>query len=95
MNLEEDLANIKSAIKRNRQNEKRRLHNRVYRGSARTQVRNARVAINEGDQEKATVEVKEAIRKLDLAASKGIIHKNNAARRKSRLVKALQGLAAK
>ncbi len=95
MNLEEDLANIKSAIKRNRQNEKRRLHNRVYRGSARTQVRNARVAINEGDQEKATVEVKEAIRKLDLAASKGIIHKNNAARRKSRLAKALQGLAAK
>lgn len=89
------MANIKSAIKRNRQNEKRRLHNRVYRGSARTQVRNARVAINEGDQEKATVEVKEAIRKLDLAASKGIIHKNNAARRKSRLAKALQGLAAK
>ena len=87
------MANIKSAIKRNRQNEKRRLHNRVYRGSTRTQIRDARVAIAEGDQEKATVEVKAAIRKLDVAASKGIIHKNNAARRKSRLMKQLHNMS--
>jgi len=86
------LANIKSAIKRNRQNEKRRLQNRIYRGSARTQIKNARVAITAGDQEKAAVEVNEAIRKLDLAASKGILHKNNAARRKSRLMKRLNGM---
>lgn len=86
------MANIKSAIKRNRQNEKRRLHNRVYRGSARTQVKYAREAMAEGDQEKSAVEVKEAIRKLDLAASKGIIHKNNAARRKSRLMKQLNSM---
>jgi len=86
------LANIKSAIKRNRQNEKRRLQNRIYRGSARTQIKNARVAITTGDQEKAAVEVKEAIRKLDLAASKGILHKNNAARRKSRLMKRLNSM---
>jgi small subunit ribosomal protein S20 len=91
--LEEVLANIKSAIKRNRQNEKRRLQNRVYRGSARTQVRNAREAIVDGDQEKATAEVKAAIRKLDVAASKGIIHKNNAARRKSRLMKQLNSMS--
>ena len=87
------MANIKSAIKRNRQNEKRRLHNRVYRGSARTQVRKARAAIVEGDQEKATAEVKEAIHTLDVAASKGIIHKNNAARRKSRLMKQLNSMS--
>jgi len=91
--LEEVLANIKSAIKRNRQNEKRRLHNRIYRGSARTQIKNARLAIAEGDQEKATAEVKAAIRKLDVAASKGIIHKNNAARRKSRLMKQLKSMS--
>ncbi|MDK2981306.1 MAG: small subunit ribosomal protein [Chloroflexota bacterium] len=87
------MANIKSAIKRNRQNEKRRLHNRIYRGSARTQVRNARVALAEGDKEKATTEVKAAIRKLDVAAAKGIIHKNNAARRKSRLMKQLNSMS--
>jgi small subunit ribosomal protein S20 len=87
--LEEVLANIKSAIKRNRQNEKRRIQNRIYRGSARTQVKEARTALVEGDQEKAAAEVKEAICELDRTASKGIIHKNNAARRKSRLMKQL------
>jgi small subunit ribosomal protein S20 len=83
------LANIKSAIKRNRQNEKRRQLNRIFRGSTRTQVRDAKVAIVSGDIEKATAEVKEAIQKLDHAAAKGVIHKNNAARRKSRLMKHL------
>ena len=86
------MANIKSAIKRNRQNEKRRLHNRIFRGSARTQVKNAKLAIEEGDKERAVAEVKEAIRKLDRAASKGVIHKNNVARRKSRLMKQLASL---
>jgi len=90
--LEEVLANIKSAIKRNRQNEKRRLHNRLYRGSTRTQIKKARLAISSGDQENAVIEVNEAIRKLDRAASKGIIHKNNAARRKSRLMKHLAAI---
>ncbi len=86
------MANIKSAIKRNRQNEKRRLHNRLYRGSTRTQIKKARLAISSGDQENAVIEVNEAIRKLDRAASKGIIHKNNAARRKSRLMKHLAAI---
>ncbi len=86
------MANIQSAIKRNRQNEKRRLHNRVYRGGARTQIRSARVAISEGDKDTAAAEVKAAIRKLDVAAAKGIIHKNNAARRKSRLMKQLNSM---
>ena len=86
------MANIKSAIKRNRQNEKRRLQNRIVRGSTRTQVKKAKDAIVEGDKEVAIQEVKEAVKKLDRAASKGVIHKNNAARRKSRLFKQLAKL---
>ena len=86
------MANIRSAIKRNRQNEKRRTHNRLFRGSARTQVRKARTAIMDGNKKLASEEVKVAIKKLDRAAAKGIIHKNNAARRKSRLVKQLTNL---
>jgi len=86
------LANIKSAIKRNKQNEKRRQLNRIFRGSTRTQVKDAKVAIESGDKDVATAEVKEAIQKLDRAASKGIVHKNNAARRKSRLMKHLASM---
>lgn len=92
MKMEEVLATIRSAIKRNRQNEKRRLHNRVFRGSTRTQIRKARSAINAGDKKTAVEEVKQAIAQLDSAASKGIIHKNNAARRKSRLMTQLNSL---
>jgi len=83
------LANIKSAIKRNKQNEKRRLLNRVYRGSARTRVARARVAIEGEDPEAAKSATLAAISALDKAAQKGVIHKNNAARRKSRLMKRL------
>lgn len=90
--MEEVLANIKSAIKRNRQNEKHRLHNRIFRGSTRTQIRKARNTIIEGDKKAAVEEVKQAIAQLDRAAAKGIIHKNNAARRKSRLMSQLNSL---
>lgn len=86
------MANIKSQIKRNRQNEKRRLRNRVYAGKARTIVRKARVVIGEGDLEGARQSTLQAISALDKAAEKGIIHKNNAARRKSRLMKHLNTL---
>ena len=80
------MANIKSQIKRNKQNQKRRMRNRVYRGTARTYVRKAEAAIKVGDAQASQEEVLKAIRALDKAASKGVIHKNNAARRKSRLV---------
>ena len=83
------MANIKSAIKRNKQNEKKRVRNRIYRGKARTFVAKARVAINEKDSEAAKAATLEAISALDKAAQKGVIHKNNAARRKSRLMKRL------
>jgi small subunit ribosomal protein S20 len=88
------LANIKSQIKRNKQNEKRRLRNRVFVGRARTYVKKARLAIAEGTQEDAVLATKQAISALDKAAEKGMIHKNNAARRKSRLMKHLAALSA-
>jgi small subunit ribosomal protein S20 len=86
------LANIKSQIKRNKQNQKRRMRNRVYRGTARTYVRKAEAAIKVGDAQASQEETLKAIKALDKAASKGVIHKNNAARRKSRLVKKLNSM---
>lgn len=83
------MANIKSQIKRNRQNDKRRLRNRAFRGSARAAVIKAQEAIVGGEVETRKVAVAAAISRLDKAAEKGVIHKNNAARRKSRLMKAL------
>ena len=87
------MANIKSQIKRNKQNEKRRLRNRVYLGKARISIRGARAALDTGssaDESKAAVMA--AVSALDKAAEKGVIHKNNAARRKSRLMKRLAAL---
>ena len=86
------MANIKSAIKRNKQNEKKRVRNRIYRGTARTFVAKARTAITKKDAEAAKAATLEAISALDKAAQKGVIHKNNAARRKSRLAKQLATL---
>ena len=80
------MANIKSQIKRNRQNEKRRQSNRVYRGSTRTYIGKAEVLITAGEKSAAEEAIKEAIHSLDTAAQKGVIHKNNAARRKGRLM---------
>jgi small subunit ribosomal protein S20 len=86
------LANIKSQIKRNRQNEKRRQHNRIYRGSSRTFVKKALVAIEAGDKAAAAEAVQTAIKGLDRSAQKGVIHKNNASRRKSRLMAKLNAM---
>ena len=86
------MANLKSAIKRNRQNDKRRLRNRIYRGQARTFIRDARASMLEENLEEARLSTLRAVKALDKAAEKGIIHKNNAARRKSRLMKQLAAL---
>jgi len=86
------LANIKSQIKRNRQNQKRRARNRVYRGSARTYVKKARLAIESGDLDSARTATLQAVSALDKAAEKGVLHKNNASRRKGRLMKQLAAL---
>ena len=82
------MANIKSQIKRNRQNESRRLRNRNARGAARTAVNQARTAFEANEPETKEAILK-AISVLDKAAEKGVIHKNNAARRKGRLMKKL------
>jgi len=86
------LANIKSAIKQIRQSEKRRLRNRVHLSSARTQLKRARAALQTGKVADAETAAKRAMQALDRAAQKGVIHPNNAARRKSRLMKALNAL---
>ena len=86
------MANTKSAIKRIRQNEKRRVRNRVYRGRARTYVKKARMAIESGDVEVARTATLQAVSELDKAAQKGVLHDNNASRRKGRLMKQLAAL---
>ncbi len=83
------MANTKSAIKRIKQNHKRRLRNRLFIGRARTYVKQARTTITGGSPEDARTATLSAISALDKAAEKGIIHKNNAARRKSRLMRRL------
>jgi len=80
------VANIKSAIKRMRSSRRKQERNRVFRSQARTFVKKARTLIDEGQLDEAQEAVQQAISALDKAAEKGIIHKNNAARRKSRLV---------
>jgi small subunit ribosomal protein S20 len=83
------LANIKSSIKRARQNVKNRAYNRYYGTTARTHIKKARAQIEANELEEAQQTVQAAAKILDKAAQKGAIHPNNAARRKSRLMKAL------
>ncbi|MGB7342493.1 MAG: 30S ribosomal protein S20 [Phototrophicaceae bacterium] len=89
------MPNHKSAIKRMGQNKKRRERNRTYITRTRNFVKSARVALATGDVSEAEAKVREAIRDLDKAASRGIIHKRNAARRKGRLMQQLAALSAK
>jgi len=84
------MPNNASAKKRMRQEEKRRLHNRSVKSSVKTYITKARVTIDEGDsREEAQEAVRHAVSELDRAAKKGVLHRNNAARRKSRLMKRL------
>jgi small subunit ribosomal protein S20 len=82
------VANTKSALKRMRQNEKRRLRNRAVRSRVRTAVKNARTTLA-APQTDARVAVIEAIRVLDKAVTKGVVHRNTAARKKSALARRL------
>ncbi|OIJ90903.1 30S ribosomal protein S20 [Streptomyces colonosanans] len=79
------MANIKSQIKRNKTNEKARLRNKAVKSSLKTAIRKAREAAAAGDVEKATELQRVAARQLDKAVSKGVIHKNSAANKKSAL----------
>lgn len=82
------MANIKSQIKRNRQNEKRRVRNKAVRSELKTRTKRAVEAID-GGAENADDALRAAVKRIDMAAAKGVIHKNQAANRKSRLMRRL------
>jgi small subunit ribosomal protein S20 len=82
------VANIKSQIKRIRTNEKARLRNKAVKSSLKTAVRRFREAAASGDRETANAELQVASRQLDKAVSKGVIHANQAANKKSAMAKA-------
>jgi small subunit ribosomal protein S20 len=81
------VANIKSQIKRNKQNEKARQRNKAVKSELKTYVRHFRQAAEAGDEEQTAAAMRAAFVKLDKAASKGVIHKNQAANRKSAISK--------
>jgi small subunit ribosomal protein S20 len=87
------VANIKSQIKRNTTNEKARLRNRAVKSELKTYTRKVKAAVSTGDAAAAGEALKSASRKLDKAVSKGVIHKNQAANRKSGLAKLDAGVA--
>jgi small subunit ribosomal protein S20 len=82
------MANIKSQIKRNRQNEKAHERNKAVRSALKTATKKVGIAVDDGDADAATQRALEASRAFDKAASKGIVHKRTAARHKSRITKA-------
>ena len=86
------MANIKSQIKRNRQNERLRARNRAFRSELRTRARNALAAAEAGDAAGAEEALRLAQMRIDAAAAKGVLPKNTAARRKSRLTKQVRAL---
>jgi small subunit ribosomal protein S20 len=88
------VANIKSAIKRARQNVKLRQHNASARSMFRTYIKNVLKAVEAGNKEEATTAYTKAQPVIDKAAAKGLVHKNKAARIKSRLVARLKAMAA-
>ena len=88
------MANSKSSLKRIRVAERRRLRNKPFKSAAKTYVKRAEGSIVAGERDAAVTAVSSAVAMLDRVASKGVIHKNNAARRKSRLMAKLNKLAA-
>ena len=88
------MANIKSQIKRNKQNEKAHQRNKAAKSSLRTSVRKFREAADAGNLDEAGTALRAACRQLDKAAGKGVIHKNQAANRKSRLMRRIAALTA-
>jgi small subunit ribosomal protein S20 len=87
------VANIKSQIKRNRQNEKRRVRNKAVRSEMKTRTKRAEEAVAAGADD-ADELVRQATQRIDKAAENGVIHKNQAARRKSRLMRKVNATSA-
>jgi small subunit ribosomal protein S20 len=88
------VANIKSQIKRNLQNERRRLRNRTWRSELRTRKKTAVAAVAAVGSDSGADALRMAIKRIDMAASQGVIHKNKAARDKSRLMARVAALSA-
>ena len=88
------MANIKSQKKRNIQNEKRHQRNIAAKSSLKTTTKKVQAAVTSGDAEAAVTSQREAARALDKAATKGVLHKKTAARKKSRLAKATNAVSA-
>jgi small subunit ribosomal protein S20 len=88
------MANIKSQIKRNKQNETRRERNKGVKSALKTSTKKVQTAIADGDADAAVARQREAARALDKAASKGVLHKRTAARKKSRLAKQVNATSA-
>jgi small subunit ribosomal protein S20 len=88
------VANIKSQIKRNRQNERRRLANKAVRSEMKTRTKNAVAAAESGAEDSAEA-LRLAVKRIDKAAASGTIHKNQAANRKRRLMKRINALGSK
>ncbi|GAA3399351.1 30S ribosomal protein S20 [Cryptosporangium minutisporangium] len=86
------MANIKSQIKRIKTNEKARLRNKAVKSSIKTAIRKFRTAADAGDRDTALTELRNASRALDKATSKGVIHKNQAANKKSAMAKRAESL---
>ena len=86
------VANIKSQIKRNKQNEKRRMRNKAVKSELKTYVRKFREVADTGDAEAANLAMQAACRKLDKAVSKGVIHSNQAANKKSAMAQRVNSL---
>ena len=88
------MANIKSQIKRNRQNERRRLANKAVKSEMKTRTKNAVTAAETG-ADSSVEDLRLAVKRIDKAAASGVIHKNQAANRKSRLMRRINTLSAK
>jgi small subunit ribosomal protein S20 len=87
-----DMANIKGQMKRNRQNEKSKLRNNIFRSSLKTAINNVKVAVENGDKEAALKALNLANKKLDKSITKGLNHKNKVAHKKSQLAKLVNTL---
>ncbi len=88
------MANHRSALKRLRQNEKRRARNRYWKSTMRTIIKKVRAAVENGEREEAQTLLRQAIKTIDHVQSKGVIHKRTASRKVSRLTKLVNTLSA-
>ncbi|MBE9531370.1 MAG: 30S ribosomal protein S20 [Proteobacteria bacterium] len=89
------MANHKSALKRHRQSEKKRIRNTAVKSTIKTSIKGVRESINDNNAEEAALQLKKANTQLDKAVAKGVLHRNNASRKISRLTTAVNAISSK